>query len=172
MLEYGFVHVVLIITSLYLFGFLYAIPGLVIVVMIIDKLLGFFGYTRLSHIDLISSYEYKTTNYHITGYMEIDKITFEEFTDVFIDRALTRIGKLRKVLVFKLGVGLWKDIHIADAMSQIIKDDIVLKSHDEIINYCCKINNKKMDWTKPLWEFRVIENYTNSTSLIVYKIHH
>ena len=172
MFEYGLVHMALITFSVCIFGYLYAIPGLVLIVIAIDKMIGYFGYTRLNHVELINSYEYKTKNYHISGYMEIDKINYEEFEETFIIRALTKIRKLRRILVFKLGIGLWKDIPISEAAHQIIKDDKELQSHQEIIDYCCELNNQPMDRARPLWEFRVIENYTDKTSLLIYRTHH
>lgn len=172
MFEYGLVHIALITLSVCIFGYLYAIPGLVLIVIAIDKMIGYFGYTRLNHVELINSYEYKTKNYHISGYMEIDKINYEEFEETFIIRALTKIRKLRRILVFKLGIGLWKDIPISEAAHQIIKDDKELQSHQEIIDYCCELNNQPMDRARPLWEFRVIENYTDKTSLLIYRTHH
>ena len=57
-------------------------------------------------------------------------------------------------------------------MDQIIKDDTKLSSHEEILDYLVVLSNKNTDWTKPLWEFRVVENYTEDTSLILYKFHH
>ena len=57
-------------------------------------------------------------------------------------------------------------------MDQIIKDDKQLSSHEEVMNYLVVLSDKKTDWTKPLWEFRVIENYKENASLILYKFHH
>ena len=59
-------------------------------------------------------------------------------------------------------------------MDQVIKDDTKLNSHEEIMEYVTNLVDidEEIDMTKPLWEFRVIEDYTQDTSLIVYKIHH
>ena len=40
------------------------------------------------------------------------------------------------------------------------------------MDYLVVLSDKNTDWTKPLWEFRVVENYTEDTSLILYKFHH
>ena len=104
--------------------------------------------------------------------MEIEKINYEEFEQTFVDRALCKIRKLRRILVFKLGIPLWKDISIQDAMHQITKEEAVLKSHEEIMEYCTKLAEEKMNMDMPLWEFRIVENYTSNTSLIIYRTHH
>ena len=110
--QYGFVHVLLICTSIYLFGYFYAIPGLILIVLAIDKVLENFGYRRLKYLDLLSSYQYITKPNRIGGYMEIDKITHEEFQDIFVERALTKIPKLRYILVKIFGIRMYKEINI------------------------------------------------------------
>ena len=44
--------------------------------------------------------------------MEIDKITYEEFQDIFVERALTKIPKLRYILVKIFGIRMYKEINI------------------------------------------------------------
>lgn len=172
MFQYGLVHLAILITAFYLFGFIYGIVAIVLFVMGMDKLLDLIGYTRMGYMDLGCAYEIKCNNNHIGGYMEIEKIEYDEFKEVFIQKALTKIRKLRQILVQRLGFFFWKDIHICDAMAQIIKEDTVLGSPEEIVEYVCKINDERLDRDKPIWEFRIIENYTETSSLIIYKIHH
>ena len=172
MFQYGLVHVGLIMITVYMFGLILGPVMCVIIVGVIDLVLGILGWERVSYMDLGFAMEMKCDNNHMGGYMEIDKISYYEFKGVFIERALARIGKLRKVLIKRLGFYLWKDVDMSLAIDQILKDDTVLKSHDEIVDYICKINSQKLDRSRPLWQFRVVENYTNSTSLIIYKIHH
>lgn len=172
MLKYGLVHIALIYLAWSMFGFLYGILALVAFVYAADFVLNKLGYVRLGYMDLGCAYEIKCFNNHIGGWMEIDKIQYEEFKDAFVERALTRIRKLRQILVRKVGFFLWKDIDICDAMEQIMRDNTVLTCQDDIVEYVNKLNDTKLDRSKPVWEFRVIENYTEKTSLIVYRIHH
>ena len=104
--------------------------------------------------------------------MEIDKIKFEEFEEIFVARALSKIRKLRTILVERFGIAFWKDIPIQQAMGQIFKEDVVLRSHQEVMDYCSRIVEEKMDINNPLWEFRIVEDYTSNTSLIIYRVHH
>jgi diacylglycerol O-acyltransferase len=172
MYKYGLVHLALLFAAYYMFGFIYGIVALVVFIIALDKGLDKIGYSRLTYMDLGCAYEIKCNNNHIGGYMEIEKIGYDEFKDVFVERALTKIRKLRKVLVQRLGFFLWKDIDMCDAMDQIKKVDLKLNGHEDIVDYICKINDERMDRNKPLWEFRVIENYTADKSLIIYRIHH
>ena len=172
MLEYRLMQISVLLILIYLFGLFYAIPMLFLVTVLSDRLLDSFGYTRVTYFDLLFSYDYMIKSFQVSGYMEIDKIDYEEFKDVFVVRALTKFRKLRRIIINKFGVQLWKDICIADAIDQIIKDETKLGSHEEVMEYLTQINDQKTDWTKPLWEFRVVENYTEDTSLLIYKFHH
>lgn len=67
---------------------------------------------------------------------------------------------------------MWKDIDIELAKKQIIHDHTVLKNDQDCINYTQKIVNEHMDRNKPLWEFHLIENYSDKTSMVVIKMHH
>ena len=51
MIEYGLVQAVLLFTAFYTFGFFYAIPGLILMVIAIDYVLDKLGYTRLCNLD-------------------------------------------------------------------------------------------------------------------------
>ena len=65
MYEYGLAHGILLFTAVWIFGFLYAIPGLIIIVMTLDYVLGMLGYTRLQYLDLIHYYAPNTKNFNI-----------------------------------------------------------------------------------------------------------
>ena len=172
MYKYGLVHVAVLFTAYYLFGFLYGCVALVAFIIALDRVLDLVGYSRLTYMDLGCAYEIGCNNNHIGGYLEIEKIGYDEFKDAFTERALIKIRKLRQILVQRLGFFLWKDIDMCDAMDQIKKVDLKLNGHEEIVNYICKLNDERLDRNRPIWEFRVIEDHTEDKSLIIYRIHH
>lgn len=172
MYKYGLVHFTILFVLCYLYGFWGMIPALIILVNVADWVLDKLGYVRLAFMDLGCAYEIKCNANHVGGYIEIEKIDFEEFKNTFIERAVMKVRKLRFKLVKIIGYFLWKEVNICEAMDQIFVDNKVLKNHEEVTNYICELNSKKLDRSKPLWEIRFIENYSATTSLIIYIMHH
>ena len=104
--------------------------------------------------------------------MTIDKISYEEFRNEFYTKVINKVTKMRMRMVNLLGVRLWEDIGPEKAIKQVFNDQIKLSCHEEVMDYLTLICDQKLDWEKPLWEIRVVENYQDDTSLIIYKFHH
>ena len=112
MLAFRSMQVLALIFLVYVLNIFKGVVMLFVLTYAVDQILDRFGYTRVTFYDLFFSYAYMTKNFDVAGYMEIDKIDHEEFRNLFVERALGKLRKLRRVMVTVMGVTMWKDIHI------------------------------------------------------------
>jgi len=111
-------------------------------------------------------------NHNIAGYIIMDKIKFEEFRDLIYERGIKNVMKMRAKFVQKLGFYLWEDQAPEEGRKQIMRLKENLKNEQEIKDHCEKICNQKMDFSKPLFEFYLQEDYTKTESAIILRLHH
>lgn len=111
-------------------------------------------------------------NTNIGAYFEIDKITFEEFQKKVFQRGVTAIPHMRQIPVRLLAIHFWKDVDVTLGKNQVIKETMKFQSKDEVLKYFNDVCCSDLDYNKPLFEFRVIEDYTEDSSMILYRSHH
>ena len=172
MFSYGLVHLILFYIAFGYFGFLLGPLLIYGFVKALDYVLASYGYERLTFGDHCMSFELENRIHNIGGYFEVGKMTHKEFQDLFQRRIINPIEKFSKVQVYMYGTYLWKTVDVEVALKQIIKDDKDIHTEEEVLKYYEELSNQRMDKFKPLWEFRVIENYTETTSMITFRMHH
>ena len=67
---------------------------------------------------------------------------------------------------------MWKEVDVEVAKQQIIKDQMKFDSQDKFFEYFEQICNQELDRTKPLFQFRLIEDYTEDTSMVMFLCPH
>jgi hypothetical protein len=75
-------------------------------------------------------------------------------------------------MVTALGISIWKDLGHEEARKQLIKADTDIHSEEDALKHVNKIANENMDYSKPLWEFYLQEDYSETESLFFLRIHH
>ena len=156
----------------YLLGWLKRLFALIVIIYAAEYFLDVFGYQRLNTGDLFMSYEIPNRNHNIGGYFIMKKIEFEMFREEFYKRAVLNIRKLRQIQISSYGIKLWKDIDPKEAIKQLIKCDDIIKTQNDCINYSNKLMQEYMDYSKPLWEFHLVESYTEDLSVVIFRMHH
>ena len=172
MWEYGLLHFSLLFGFIYSFGFVYGLIMLVGFVIAVDFILDKLGYVRLPFIDLLMCFDSEGYRLTLAGFFEIEKIKFEEFEQMIYERVILHIRKLSQVRENICGIYLWRDIDKEVARKQIKRWTKKLSNEKEVIQYWSEIANGLMPLDKPLWEFFIVEDYTNDTSVVMARFHH
>ena len=172
MWRYGVVHVAVIYSVYQFFGFYYGIVALLALIYCIDKLLDKFGYERLVSGDLLLTLEAPNQNHNIGGYFTINKIKFEEFRQGVYKRAILNLRKMSMIQIERFGFKLWKDVDRELSINQILEWKANLKTEVEWLEYLNNILDENMDYSKPLWEFHFVENFSKHLSVIIVRTHH
>jgi hypothetical protein len=124
------------------------------------------------YIDLCQAYVSEDLNTNLGVYLEIDKITTKELSDRVYQRAISAILRLRQIPVNYMGVYFWKTVDFEVAKAQVVKDEVKFKTPEQYFEYFGELWQQELDKGKPLFEFRVIEDYTETSSLILYRNSH
>ena len=172
MWEKGLNLVLIVLLFVYLFGLIRGIPYLILFVFLFDNIAPKFGYQRITDDDLNYVYasEVRNTNYSFT--LEIDKIDFESFEKKVYQRLISAILRMRQIPVSYFGFYFWKEINIELARQQVKKENMHFEDEDSFFEYLGKLTNQLMKKGEPLFEFRLIEDYTEDTSMIIYRVQH
>ena len=157
---------------IYQFGLIWGIPYLLFFVFLFDIIAPKFGYERITGCNLLVAYITQEYNNNVAFYMEIDKIDFETFEQKVYQRTISSILKMRQIPINFLGFYLWKEVDVKLAREQVKKDDRYFKDEASFLEYFQQIANQRMERTKPLFEFRLVENYTEDTSMIIFRCDH
>ena len=104
--------------------------------------------------------------------MQIDKIDFDTFEQKVYQRAISAILRMRQVPINFFGFYLWKEVDIQLAREQVKRDNMHFKDEASFLEYFQSIANNKVETTRPLFEFRLIEDYTQDTSMIIFICDH
>jgi len=88
------------------------------------------------------------------------------------EKGVKNVPKLRSLLVQRLGFRLWKDQSPEIGKKQIKKISKNFKSEDEVKEFMEELCNREMDYSKPLWEFYLDEDYSPTESLLLLRMHH
>ena len=135
LLNYGLIHILLIGTLFYMFGFVYGCIAIYVSIMAIDKIMNRLGYTRLNSVDYAHTFNEEVRNNNICGYFEIEKLKFKEFKHRVINRTFDHIKKMSQIRVNILGVYFWKDISKDMAKEQIFRIEDKLESDEDVVSY-------------------------------------
>ena len=79
---------------------------------------------------------------------------------------------MRQIPVNYLGFYLWKEVDIDIARQQVKKEDTHFEDEASFFEFFGQFSNGNMDKSKPLFEFRLIEDYTQDTSMIIFRCEH
>ena len=122
--------------------------------------------------DIAMSLEKEGTNHNIGGYFEIEKLNYDEFNKIFYERAVLQLRKLRQIRKRILGVYYWKDVDANLAKQQIIKCKEKLTNENQVRDYLSNLISEDMDIKLPPWEFYLIEDYSQKSSMLITRMHH
>ena len=153
-------------------GLKYLMKKIILTIKTFDLILSSFGITRLSFHDYLITFESGSDSNQVVSVMITDRIDTEEFKKHFYERVLTKIQKARSIRVGWPGFYFWKEIDPKVAQSVVYKLDLKLKTEQEMIDYVNAIVPEKLDTKKPLYEFRVCEEYLEDKSVFFVKFHH
>jgi NRPS condensation-like uncharacterized protein len=118
------------------------------------------------------TYELEGCNHNLAGYFIMDKIDFESFRDTVYEKGVKEVFKMRSVLVQSLGISLWKDVGHEVAKDQLKKFEGDINTEDDCMKAVEDMCNEEMDFSKPLWEFYVKEDFTENESAVLIRMHH
>ena len=172
MWKYGLFHAFMLYVAYGCFGWILGTLFLIAVFKVGDYFLHKNGYLRMNYGDLTMFYEMKKVNHNLAGYFILDKIDFESFRNHVYDRAVKNVHKLRSIADNLLGVLVWKDMGAENAKAQLKKCEAKLESEEQCQNYIEELLNKDMDFSKPLWEFILCEDYSKTESVVLVRMHH
>ena len=159
MWKYGVLQLALIIFAYYYFGCILGAIFLVAFVYASDFILDKLGYQILNAGDLFMSYEAPGKNHNIGGYFIIKKIGFEEFKEQIFTQAVLKLRRFKQIQIEAFGFKFWKDVSADLCKSQIMKIQKQLKNDKELLEYNAELLDAYMDYSKPLWEFHLLEDY-------------
>ena len=168
----GIWHWMTLVIIYYVLGWIWATIALILISYLIDWILDLIGLERLITGDLSMSYEIPNRNHNIGGYFIMKKIKFGEFREEFYQRGIMNIRKLRQIQISRFGIKFWKDIDPKVAKNQLIKCEENIKTQEDWINYSNRLMQEYMDYSKPLWEFHLVENYSEDLSAVFVRMHH
>ena len=172
MWKYGVLQITLILAAFYFFGYIFGLAFLVAFIYAADFVLDKLGYQILNAGDLFMSFEAPGRNHNIGGYFLIKKIGFEEIKNEIYTKAVVNLRRFRQIQVERLGFKFWMDISAVDCKGQIKKIGRKLKTTQEWVDYTAELLDEYMDYSKPLWEFHILEDYSKDESLVIVKMHH
>ncbi|CAI2367884.1 unnamed protein product [Moneuplotes crassus] len=172
MFYYGLTHLAILYLAYSIFGWIWGTWFLVLFVKIGDDILLSNGYLRLNYGDMCMSIEKPGINHNISGYAILEKETYESFQNFIFKRGIKKVMKLRSIFVKKFGILLWKDQGPQAGRDQIKLCTEKINDEDGLRKFAEKICNERMDYSKPLWEFHFIENYSETQSAMVLRLHH
>ena len=172
MWDKGLNHLLLVLLFIVLFGFIWSIPYLILFVFLFDNIAPNFGYQRITDVDLKFVYITEVVNITYSFSLEIDKIDFEIFEKKVYQRLISAILRMRQIPVSYFGFYFWKEIDIELARQQVKKENRHFEDEASFFEYLGILTNQGMEKGKPLFEFRLIEDYTKDTSMIIYRAQH
>ena len=155
-----------------MFGLIWGIPCLVIFVFLFDTIAPSFGYERITDTDIKFVLLGEIRNINYSFFLEIEKIDFESFEKKVYERLISEILRMRQVPVNYFGFYFWKEIDPELARQQVIKVNKKFEDEASFFKYLGELTNQYMEKGKPLCEFRLIEDYTEDTSMIIFRAQH
>jgi len=119
MMEYGVMHVVILVAVIYQWGLVNGVIVLVVGAKVVGQLVKVFGYEFLSMSDLTLVNEPDGVNHNLVAYFEMGMLEYEVFKREICKRGIEKIAKLRKKRVNIYGFYLWKTVSVKQTEQQI-----------------------------------------------------
>ena len=141
-------------------------------IILADKILDQIGLRRMNAGDILMFFEPPGYKFNLSGYFVMKKQEFKTFKDHIYNEGVKKVFKLRARPISYLGIYFWKNLGDEAGKRQISKCVEKLKTEQDLLNYTEKAANVKMDYSKPLWEFKLLEDYSEEESVLFVKMHH
>jgi hypothetical protein len=144
----------------------------VVAVNLVDYVLKQFGYERLTSADYELAIETPGCDNNLVSYIIIEKIKFEDFRDQVYERAVSNLPKMCSIQKAICGLLFWVDQGLEAGRGQIIKANTNIHTEEDALKRVEDLCNEHMDYSKPLWEFYLQEDYSETESLFCLRFHH
>jgi len=100
------------------------------------------------------------------------KISKEQFLEkYFFTRGIKKFRRLRQILVRKYGFWFFKDVDSELSRKQV-KSCSGIHTKQDIHDFMARLCERDYDYTKPLWEIHVVEDYSEDESVIFIRVNH
>lgn len=172
MFEKGILHLSIYILLLYYFGFWCSFIAIPILLNIFDFWAGLLGYYRMNGNDLAMTFVSETGWTNISGYFVMQRTDFEGFKRCIVQRFIDRIPRASQVITKILGVYFWKNSDKEVAKKNIILENKIIKTKDELNKLQQMYALVQLDRSKPMYEFRFIKEFRKDESAVIYIINH
>ena len=85
----------------------------------------------------MQTFDNDLTVQNIAGYTVYDRMKFEDLQKVFVEKGVSRIKRMRSVLVRMFGFVFWKEITLEETLEKcLINVKRELKSEQEVLELC------------------------------------
>mmetsp|Transcript_6666 Transcript_6666/g.5786 ORF Transcript_6666/g.5786 Transcript_6666/m.5786 type:complete len:138 (+) Transcript_6666:16-429(+) len=134
LIEYGLLHVLLILVKVYYLGVFPAIITLIGGFYLLSKILDKMGYQFAVGSDVVFFYDDEKAATNCIACIEVEKINADTLkNECFFKKGITNVRKMRQIPKKFLGVYFWKDVSAESALDQFeIIDDKFEEEHDVI----------------------------------------
>jgi NRPS condensation-like uncharacterized protein len=144
-----------------------------LVFQILGFLLDMLGYQFAVGQDIMHFFDTEKVITNCMGYLEIEKVGAQKLkNESFYKLGIMNVRKLRQIPRLIFGYYFWQDIDSTDAIEQFKVIDNTFTSENDVIEYVNEWSSGRISRNKPQWEIRFVEDYTDTTSLILVKCHH
>ena len=110
MQEFGLVQIIILISSIYYFGIIYGLLFIAMLIYTFDAVFDRFGYQRAILGDILFSFEPRNLNNFGWSYHIMEKISFELYKKVKMERWVMQTRRFRQKLITRFGIKLWRDV--------------------------------------------------------------
>lgn len=113
----------------------------------------------------------------MTGWMLCEEnINFDNFRQIVLEKGLKKFRRWNYRVVKRFGFYFWQELDPLDTLDQVSlvsKEEAEgLKEEKDLVKYCEKLFNKRFDETRPAWEWKILQNYQGSKSVLFLNVHH
>ena len=171
MQEFGLVQIIILISSIYYFGIIYGLLFIAMLIYTFDAVLDRFGYQRAILGDILFSFEPRNLNNFGWSYHIMEKISFELYKKVKMERWVMQTRRFRQKLITRFGIKLWRDVELHELDEAVVKSDVKCSNLEELTAYANKLSeeHKLTEDTLP-YQFYIIEDYNGKT--VVFAVYH
>jgi hypothetical protein len=134
-----------------------------------------FKLERVNNLDIYFAGRTKREKFNLMGVFFFEDFNVEKIRQLIIEKAITKMKKLRKKLVYKFFGYFWKEVPLEEAIKRIkIIEKHNIKSDEDMMNYLQGEVNTHVDLMKDLaYEFQLIKYADDSgRGAMVIKLDH